>query len=100
MRWGLIAFVIFAAFFELFIFTGARFGRYMLPAALILIGIWLLLRRDRNARRDEMADEGFTTPPTGKPKRSLTSASDELRRRIDLALAEEEEPEEPEPPHE
>lgn len=98
VRWGMIAFIIFAAFFELFIFTGARFGRYVLPAALILIGLWLLLRRDRISRRDEAEDDFFTTPPSGRPRRTVTPpASDELRRRIDLALVEDEEPERRDP---
>jgi len=103
VRWGLIAFIIFAAFFELFIFTGARIGSYLVPAVLILAGLWLLLRHDRGARRDKDEEDVFTfgPSPASKPKRTTrTSASDDLRHRIDLALAEEGEPEPvpPEPP--
>jgi hypothetical protein len=87
VRWGLIAFLLLSAFFELFILNNLGLGRYLLPLALILFGAWML-RGGRRGQRDD--DFGFgAAPNSGKPKR--TSASDELRRRIDIALAEDDE---------
>ncbi len=84
VRWGLIAFLLLAAFFELFVLNNLGLGRYLLPLALILFGAWML----RGGRRSRDADFDLGSTPI-KPKR--TSASDELRRRIDIALAEDDE---------
>lgn len=44
MRVGLFLFVIFGAFFEM-IFNSSRFANYLFPAALILLGLYLVIRR-------------------------------------------------------
>lgn len=43
-RVGLIMFVVFAAFFELFIFNQSALARYLVPLALIVAGVYLLRR--------------------------------------------------------
>lgn len=46
LQWGLIAFVIFAAMFELLIFNdGGQIGRWLVPGLLILGGVYLLFFR-------------------------------------------------------
>lgn len=50
VRVGLIMFVVAALFFELVIGLGGHsIGRYVWPVALILIGVWVLLRPERLA---------------------------------------------------
>ncbi|MCK6577511.1 MAG: hypothetical protein L6Q98_05335 [Anaerolineae bacterium] len=88
LQWSLVAFVIGLVFFEYFIFGGnTALVRYLLPAALLTVGAWLLL-----ARRNETGE---------KPKRTFVGGGDtpglkasdaditpELRRKIDEALRE------------
>lgn len=91
VRWGLTAFLIMGAIFELFIFDNLGIGKMLLPLALILFGVWMLMggsRRQRPVVEDE--DFAFESAPFSNDKRKTRmSASDELRRKIDIALAEE-----------
>ncbi len=86
VRGGLVAFVAFAVFFELFIF-GGLFGSlspFILPALLILIGGYMLLQ----GRGSGSGDTVFI-----KPKRSdapSPAINPELKRKIDEALTEDE----------
>lgn len=89
-RWGLVAFVVFAAFFELFIFSGSGLAGMFWPGLLILAGLWLLFRsRTDHAPRKRKVDDDplFTGAPAGS-RRRRAHPGDELRRKIDLALAE------------
>ncbi len=88
VRWGLIAFLVMGGIFELFVFNRLGIGRYLIPLALILLGLWMMRGggRGRRAADDFDLEEPFV--PAGKP-RKRTSAADDLRRQIDLALAEE-----------
>ncbi len=99
VTWGGIAFLAFGAFFEIFIFGGFGLSRHLLPvllpALLILVGAWLLLKgqgRDRRGHfkyngKAKRGDRLFTgAPVTGSRRR--TPASDRLRAEIDAVLAE------------
>lgn len=90
VRWGLIGFLAMGAIFELFIFDNMPFGRYLLPIALILFGVWMLRggALGRREPRYEDAGDPFTPAPREGKRKNRTSASDELRRQIDIALAE------------
>ena len=50
---GLVMFAAFGAFFELFIFHGAAIAAFILPVALIAVGLLLLLRGRLGRRREE-----------------------------------------------
>jgi hypothetical protein len=102
VRWGMIAFAVFAGFFELFVFGDFGFARYLIPVALILAGGWMLLRGQRGGEGGgsprmpgrkrkpvDYADEPLLSEdPVVLPRRHVPRASDDLRRKIDLALAE------------
>lgn len=85
IRWGGISFVALAAFFELMIFDHGALGNLLLPIVLIGGGAWMLFHRQR---------------PQIKEKRKVTFSkakndyspiiNEDLQRRIDQALAEEE----------
>lgn len=55
MRVGATLFVIFAAFFEGLIFRSFGFSEYILPAALIVLGLYLVIKRSGlfSSRKDE-----------------------------------------------
>ena len=99
VQWGLVAFLIFGSFFEIFIFGGFGVGKYALPVALIIVGAWLLLRprgttrfssNGRKSKREE--DPFFVGAPSPRPRGGHSpSAGDSLRKRIDEALAEDDE---------
>ncbi len=100
VRWGLILFLIFGAFFEGLVFNDLPVAQFILPMLLIGAGLYMLLRRPQPAsaprKRQPNADDDaplFTgAPVTGKrPTGYAPSASDALRRQIDLALAEDDE---------
>jgi drug/metabolite transporter (DMT)-like permease len=57
-RIGIALFLAFAVFFELFIFNQSRAARHLIPLALIVIGIYLLLRG-----KLEGAGPGGPNPP-------------------------------------
>jgi hypothetical protein len=108
VRWGMIAFLIFGAFFEIFIFSGFDIGGYILPAILILLGARMLLRSSRRSEAQRKAKTGdlalddddlmFSGGPVVRPRSGFApSASEELRRKIDLALMEEDDLPEGEP---
>ncbi len=91
IRWGAISFVALWALFELVIFSGNRpLGNFLLPAVLIGVGAWMLLRggRGEKAKRGEIE---FTGPRVIVPKAKNGYASEKLQREIDAALAEDDE---------
>ena len=45
LKLGAILFVVFGAFFEMLIFNSFGFSKFLLPVALILLGIYLILGR-------------------------------------------------------
>jgi hypothetical protein len=63
MRLGAILFLIFGIFFEL-IFSSSEIGNYVLPIALIVVGLYLLVRRSGRpaAVREEIRPQA--APPT------------------------------------
>ncbi len=100
VQWGLVAFLVLGAFFEIFIFGGFGAGRFILPLALIGIGLWWLFRPRRVSRlADPGRDNGkpkrvdddpfFTGAPSPRPQ-GAAPRGDSLRQRIDEALAEDE----------
>jgi hypothetical protein len=52
MKWGAILFVIFGGFFEM-IFNSFAFSKLLFPAALILLGVYLILARSGVFKRAE-----------------------------------------------
>ncbi|MER3482567.1 MAG: hypothetical protein C4332_04860 [Meiothermus sp.] len=50
---GVILFVAFAAFFELFIFNQSQLAHHLVPIALIAVGAYLLMRRNASERGSE-----------------------------------------------
>ncbi|GAB4576077.1 MAG: hypothetical protein Kow0077_30750 [Anaerolineae bacterium] len=88
LNWGLTAFLAMAAIFEIFIFDNLGIGRYALPVVLILMGVWMLRR---GGRRRQTWDDAplFTGAPVQGKRKHRMSASEELQRRINIALAEE-----------
>jgi len=65
---GLIIFVLAALFFEVIIgIQGRGFGSYFWPLALIVVGVYLLVRRTTLAPRSGIASpNGRTEPPRGE----------------------------------
>lgn len=95
VRWGSIAFLIGASFFELLIFNrGGVFGTLALPLLLIGLGVLLLFRRGEPSAFEKVKrDPTVLVGPRNTNARSngqSPSASDELRRQIDAALSEDE----------
>lgn len=97
---GLIGFLAFGSFFEVLVFGGFSIGRYILPAALILIGFYMLRGGRRHKDLDEVVmprkrevfenGEPFPSPPPMPRKAYAPTASDRLRKAIDEALEEDE----------
>lgn len=92
--WSGIAFAGLLVFFEFFIFDGnGSLTRYVIPAALVGIGGFMLLF-NRGGSREKAKREYFEPAPSPrKIKPSYQSDADinpELRRKIDEAIAEEE----------
>ena len=94
VTWGFIAFLSFAAFFELLIFGGSgALTRYLLPAILIGAGGFMLLRgRIAGSEKRKVSDVEFSFSGNGKhkPERQPMTQSERLRQQIDDALAEDE----------
>jgi hypothetical protein len=96
VRFGGIAFVVAAAFFELFIFNGGGFlSSLALPLVLMGIGAAMLFGRglggsmSRKSKNDDFAFSGRKS----KPKYVVSAdVNPDLQRKIDAALAEEDEP--------
>jgi hypothetical protein len=96
VNWGGMAFLVLAALFELVIFSpGGIFGKILLPLLLVGLGAFLLTRgnKDGSSLKRKNEDAAFTGPAVvgRRISTSYTSASDDLRRRIDEALAEDDE---------
>lgn len=92
IQWGLIAFVGMWILFELIIFQDGRstLGNLLLPAVLIGAGVYLLFRRNSPEKRKFDTVE---VPDKPKYKNGIRpSPSEELRAKIDAALAEPDEP--------
>lgn len=90
IRWGLIAFLVMGALFELFIFDNLGIGKLLFPIILILFGLWMLMGGGRRSQRTTMQDEDFafeSAPFSERKPKNRPSASAELRRQIDIALA-------------
>jgi hypothetical protein len=95
VRWGGIAFVVAAAFFELFIFNGGGFlGSLALPLVLIVIGAAMLFGRGFGRMSSKSKNDDFAfTPRKSKPKYVVSAeVNPDLQRKIDAALAEDGEP--------
>ncbi len=85
VNYSLIAFLAFAAFFELFIFhaNGALTG-WLLPLGLIAVGGYLFM----SGRSGELPKRKFDSASFGSPRKRYISPSDDLQQRIDEAIAE------------
>ncbi len=102
VKWGAIAFVVAAAFFELVIFNGGGIlGSLALPILLIGLGVLMLFGRNigvnmgMNNGKRKTDDYVFTGPRVidMKPKNGHSpSYSDDLQRKIDAAIAEDDTP--------
>lgn len=97
IKFGLIAFLVGAAFFELILFDGMTIGRWVVPAVLILAGGYLLLRGRPLALYGEKSKRIEGSVFTGavditKPKNGASPIDRDLQRKIDEALAEDETP--------
>lgn len=81
-RWGIIAFIIAAVLFELLIFDRGGVGGWLLPAALIAVGVGLLYResRHREAWAQSTAAYPPSPPPPPTPSASTAFPPDELPR--------------------
>jgi hypothetical protein len=97
VTWGTVAFLIGFAFFELLIFGGlAGLGNVLLPLVLIGIGVLMLMRGRLPALSGESFKRKNDTPVFTGPRvingsrgnGNVPSASDDLQRRIDEAVAE------------
>jgi hypothetical protein len=96
ITWGIVAFLILFAFFEVLIFGGlAGLGNVVVPLLLIGVGAYLLfggrarMFEDKSKRKNETPV--FTGPRVLNSVRTngyVPSASDDLQRRIDDAIAE------------
>jgi hypothetical protein len=96
VTWGVVAFLVLFAFFEVLIFGGlAGLGNIVVPLLLIGVGAYLLLGGrgrsldDKSKRKNEAPV--FTGPRVLNSRRAnghVPSASDDLQRRIDEAIAE------------
>ncbi len=94
-RIGVLAFLVFGAFFEVFIFSSLGLGRYALPLILIIWGAWMLMRGARGGSpgdKPKRGDEPLFTGATVTGQRGTYSATERLRAEIDAALAEDDEP--------
>jgi len=98
VRWGGIAFIVAAAIFELFLFNGGGFlGSLALPALLIGLSVLMLFNRGfrgstGKAKNDEFVFTGPRVVGT-KPRYGYSSViNEDLQRKIDAALAEDDEP--------
>jgi hypothetical protein len=84
VKFGLMAFVGFWLLFEMFIFNGmGGIGRYLIPALLIGVGIYLLW-----GRRLQGDNPVFSGPVIYKRKNVSLNGHDPLRKKIDEALDE------------
>jgi hypothetical protein len=89
IRWGGIAFIVGAAFFELAIFDHGALGDLVLPILLIGVGAWILFRGGQRTEKRKV-DIPFDTP---KAKNGYSPAvNDRLQKQIDEALVEEDTP--------
>ena len=96
VTWGIVAFLVLFAFFEVLIFGGlAGLGNVLVPLLLIGVGAYLLFGGRSRALDDKFKRKNeapvFTGPRVLNNTRSngyAPSASDDLQRRIDEALAE------------
>lgn len=104
VNFGIVAFLVGAAFFELLIFnSNGAMTRWLLPLVLVGAGVYLLasgrfsvaVMGDKEKRK---VDAPLFTGArmVGTRSNGRISASDELQRQIDAALAEDE-PQDPEP---
>lgn len=93
VRWGGIAFLVAAAFFEFVIFSGGGFlGSLALPVLLIGIGAMMLFGRGLGNRKAKNSDVVVSRKFKNDYMPS-SAVNPELQRRIDAALAEDDEPE-------
>lgn len=95
VTYGLIAFLVAAAFFELMIFGSSTLPGWLLPLGLIGVGGFLLLRgRSTDGKEKRKFASGFddgalVDAPRKRTNGALTE-SEKLRQQIDEALAEDE----------
>ena len=92
IRWGGMAFIIGAAFFELVVFDHGAFGNLLMPILLIGAGIWIMYRRSADTEKAKPVYTGAGMMGTKAKNGYAPSASDRLQRQIDEALAEEDSP--------
>ncbi|MBZ0295701.1 MAG: hypothetical protein K8L99_24295 [Anaerolineae bacterium] len=93
VKWGFIGFVALWALFEGFIFGGrSAVITTWLPLGLIALGIFLLFQRGTIRTGEPKKKKIVVTPPNHQP--SAADINPELRKKIDEALAE---PDEPQP---
>jgi hypothetical protein len=99
LTFGIVAFLVAAAFFELLIFNdgGGVLGRYAVPAILVVIGVYLLfIRRPSSALPADKPKNApsYSAPIEPKPKNDGGNGviDPALQRRIDEALSEDDEP--------
>lgn len=99
VRWGGLAFIAFAAFFELFIFGAGSFLSTIVFPSLLIGGGFMLLKRNQPAKSKREVDVPVAATTRlmtdEKPKRDSRLAGDALQKRIDEVLAE---PDDSEPP--
>ncbi len=101
VNFGVIAFLVGAAFFELLIFrSNGALTRWLLPAVLIGAGGYMLLsgRTALPAGKRKVGEPVFTGARNVSPRTNGTlSHGDDLQRQIDAALAEDDDPRDPAP---
>jgi hypothetical protein len=103
VRWGGVAFIVAAALFELLIFNGGGFlGSLALPILLVGLGAWMLfgkgirgsgIRNFGKPKNDEFVFNGPRVVTTRPRYGSSSVINEDLQRKIDAALAEDDEPE-------
>lgn len=93
IRWGSIAFIVAAAFFELVVFDHGALGNLLLPVLLIGAGVWLLKRGGQSGEKRKVEAPAYTKSNGTKAKNGHSPVINEhLQQQIDEALAEDDTP--------
>ncbi len=88
IRWGSIAFIVAAAFFELVVFDHGAFGNLLLPMVLIGAGAWMLMRGGKPSEKRKVSASVFTGNGTKAKNGHSPVINERLQQQIDEALAE------------